>query len=319
MKCMCGTVENVLNLGEFHECVKNHCQAIIKEPSLLLSSNAHPTTGALEGEVWDQPDLMYHVACLGNTLPHLELVLVAFFQGALNTWECFTTEFASDSTISQATPAQRNSVWGSPTTNTSEGALGQCCQMLQHAPTMSDNQRNARVMWVQNETQTFANNILTQEDHLFVRKEAWAVDASGDTQKAQLEQNHAWECRAESNQTKKNKADERKAATKRQLAMVQLMDGATLDELMGLTAALLDKQVDKLQELDQGLIQPKSKLGGKRLKAGAVLEALKLQNISQSALGALNGENEAYMGEEELLEVGSEEDSDMDIDPYTDC
>ncbi|KAF8593235.1 hypothetical protein BDV93DRAFT_413787, partial [Ceratobasidium sp. AG-I] len=188
---------------------------------LLLASDASPSTGALEGNVWDRPDLMYCVARLGSTLPHLEEILVAFFTGALKTWERFTTEFAPGSTITEATQAQHDSVWSSPTNDASEGALGQCRQMLRRAPTMSDNQRNARVMWLQNMTYTFAQGILTKEDLLFIRKEARALDASGDSQKIRLEQNSAWECRAENNHIKKDKSDKRKAATKQKLSAIQ--------------------------------------------------------------------------------------------------
>ena len=110
MKYMRSTTKNALKLGPFHKRVKDHCRAIINEPGLLLAFNAQPTTGALEGKVWDQPNLMYRVAHLSNTLPHLQEILVAFFEGALKTWERFTTEFAPGSIIAQASPAQRDSV-----------------------------------------------------------------------------------------------------------------------------------------------------------------------------------------------------------------
>lgn len=116
--------ENALRLAGFHERVQAHCRAIIQNPDLLLAADASPHTGALEGETWDSPDRMYQVMSIANTLPHLRVILGFFFQGALKAWERFTSEFAPEGPISQATTAQCNSVWNCATNDASEGGLG---------------------------------------------------------------------------------------------------------------------------------------------------------------------------------------------------
>ncbi|CUA76255.1 hypothetical protein RSOLAG22IIIB_12161 [Rhizoctonia solani] len=138
------TALNALDLGSFHNRVK-HCQAIIEEPELLIAPDASPSRGTLDGGLWDRPELMY-LLWLSHKLPNLRTVLVAFFTGALRSWERFTSEFDAGGTIAQATQKQRQSAWVSPTNDISEGSLGQCRQMLRRAPTMTDNQINARMM-----------------------------------------------------------------------------------------------------------------------------------------------------------------------------
>lgn len=71
MSCVCSVVQNALKLGEFHDEVKKHCQAIIKNPDLLLATDASPQTGALGGGMWDCPDLLYHVSRISKSLPGL--------------------------------------------------------------------------------------------------------------------------------------------------------------------------------------------------------------------------------------------------------
>ncbi|KAG8709460.1 hypothetical protein FRC09_000664 [Ceratobasidium sp. 395] len=174
---------NALELGSFHNQVKAHCRAIIQNPELLLSPEALATTGTLDGESWDRPEVIYRVTYLASRLPSIRLLLVAFFEGALGTWERFTTEFDNDSIISQATPKQRQSAWMTPTNDISEGALGQWRQMLRRAPNMTDDQCNAQVMLQKNNTYEWSQRTLTDDDEAYIRHEARSLDASGANQK----------------------------------------------------------------------------------------------------------------------------------------
>jgi hypothetical protein len=139
--------QNELDLGPFHDRVKAHCKAIVENPNLLLVQDAAAATVALNGQGWDRPDLMYRIHSIPDKLPHLRTMIGPFFEGALLTWERFTTEFAPGGAIDQATPEQRLRTWNSSTNDTSEGTSGRCRQMLPRGPNMTDNQRNARVMW----------------------------------------------------------------------------------------------------------------------------------------------------------------------------
>ena len=59
-------------------------------------------------------------------LPYLEELLAAFFTGADETWTCFTSEFALNGLINEATTEEWDLAW-MPATNDSdenEGALG---------------------------------------------------------------------------------------------------------------------------------------------------------------------------------------------------
>ena len=53
-------------------------------------------------------------------LPHLTEVLVAFFNDALVTWKCFTSEFENGGLIDKATDAEKDLAWMSPTNDANE-------------------------------------------------------------------------------------------------------------------------------------------------------------------------------------------------------
>ena len=57
-------------------------------------------------------------------LPHRTSVLIAFLEGAADTWKCFTSEFAPGGLIDEATVEERDLAWMPPTNDMNEGALG---------------------------------------------------------------------------------------------------------------------------------------------------------------------------------------------------
>ncbi|KZT34690.1 hypothetical protein SISSUDRAFT_1052433 [Sistotremastrum suecicum HHB10207 ss-3] len=97
---------NALHLGPLHLHVIAHCKAIIQDPSLLVSNNVSCITGAMDGQQWERPEVVYAIQQMSPTLPHLSALLVAFFEGALQT------------------PAERNRARMHPTNDHNEGALG---------------------------------------------------------------------------------------------------------------------------------------------------------------------------------------------------
>ncbi|KAH9918517.1 hypothetical protein B0H21DRAFT_827557 [Amylocystis lapponica] len=98
---------NILDLGPVHTEVKIHVQRIIRKPELLLLSNACHETGAMDGCVWENPTAIAAIRDLTPRLPHLKPILVAFFRGALDTWEWFTAEFAPGGLIDLASASER--------------------------------------------------------------------------------------------------------------------------------------------------------------------------------------------------------------------
>ena len=102
MRQVCGPEQvhkNILDLGPLHKQVKTHCKKIITDPDLLLSPSASYVTGAMDGKLWERPEAVYTVQKMITSLPHIRGTLVAFFTGALQTWDWFTSEFVPEGDI----------------------------------------------------------------------------------------------------------------------------------------------------------------------------------------------------------------------------
>ncbi|CUA69936.1 hypothetical protein RSOLAG22IIIB_08779 [Rhizoctonia solani] len=265
---------NALTLGPFHKQVKQHCRAVISNPDLLIGAETSAAAGALDGKPWDRPDAIYNILSLIPILPNIRPILVAFFRGALQTWERFTSEFETDGLVAQATEKQRESAWIPATNDISEGALGQCRQMLRHAPTMTDNQRNARTMWSHNNTYDWAKETLTNKDEAYIRKEARQIDGSGENKKLRMEINSVLVERAAAGKIKQEKSTVRRETKRSKLAGVQLIQHATYDELISMKMSDLDLQIDKLREAGDKHVRPKSTLRKKDAKAKEILAGI---------------------------------------------
>ncbi|QRV88213.1 hypothetical protein RhiJN_16231 [Ceratobasidium sp. AG-Ba] len=269
---------NALELGYFHSQVKDYCRAIMAKPELLVALDTMSSIGALDGQPWERPEVIYKVLSLRSKLPHLLYTISEFFKGALQTWERFTSEFNEGDTISIATLAQRSSAWLPPTNDASEGLLGQSRQMIRRAPTITDNQRNARVMWSRNETLEWAREMLSSSDQEFVRREARAIDSSGDNGRLRVRMNAALEERAEANRARQAKAAERKYNSKQKLAGVELLEYVTHEDLIRLKVKDLDDQIDKLRESGDSQVRAKTTIGNKQAKIKEILAALERRN-----------------------------------------
>ncbi|CUA68013.1 hypothetical protein RSOLAG22IIIB_07692 [Rhizoctonia solani] len=265
---------NALTLGPFHEQVKQHCRAIISNPDLLTGAKTSAATGALDGKPWDRPDVICNVLSLIPILPNIQPILVAFFWRALQTWERFTSEFETDGLVAQATEKQRKSTWIPTTNDISKGALGQCRQMLQHAPTMTDNQRNARTMWLHNNTYNWAKETITTKDKAYIRKEARHIDGSGGNKNLQIEMNSVLAEQAAAGKAKQEKSTIRQETKRSKLAGVQLIQHATYNELINMKVSDLDLQIDKLQVVGDKHVHPKSTLRKKDAKVKEILAGI---------------------------------------------
>jgi hypothetical protein len=115
---------NMLELGPLHEDLKLHLKKIIENPDDLIGDSATHKTGVFHGHEWNKPDVVAAVMKLAPTLPHFKPLLVAFFTGSLETWECFTSELVEGGLIDKATPEQKNCAWMPTTNDQSEGSLG---------------------------------------------------------------------------------------------------------------------------------------------------------------------------------------------------
>ena len=97
--------KNMLELGPLHKKVQNHVRRIIEDPIFLLGPNASFKMGAMDGLEWESPKVFAAIQKLLPEFPHIKPVMTAFFEGAYNSWKCFTSEFAPGGLIDEATAA----------------------------------------------------------------------------------------------------------------------------------------------------------------------------------------------------------------------
>jgi len=168
---------NMLDLGPLHEHVKAHCRAIINEPGLLLSAAASYETGSLDGRPWQRPEAFYAVKQAIVAFPDLREVLIAFFKGALATWERFTSEFV-EGAVTQLTTKARGQIHINATNDINEGALGAFRVNMRRMPSITMHQHNARVMYKTNNTSSYLETV-SAADHQFLRQEARMIDSGG--------------------------------------------------------------------------------------------------------------------------------------------
>ncbi|TBU57720.1 hypothetical protein BD310DRAFT_949181 [Dichomitus squalens] len=153
-----------LSLGPLHAHVLAHIQNLIDDPDLLLGPNVSYETAVLDGQPWDHPDAITGVHRLLPRLPYLREIVIAFLQGALETWQQFTIEFAPGGTIAQLTEQQRQ---------------------LAAMPATNDRNEARTMPNISNKTATYAQK-LTTETHKFIRTYTREQDASGSERKRRL-------------------------------------------------------------------------------------------------------------------------------------
>lgn len=116
--------KNMLNLGPLHAQVYKHIMDIIEDPNILIGSSTTPKIAMLDGEKWQNPAVVEKILNEVHILPYFLELLHAFFNGAAETWERFTSEFAPGGLIDAATAEERDLAWVPPTNDENEGALG---------------------------------------------------------------------------------------------------------------------------------------------------------------------------------------------------
>ena len=134
---------NLLDLGPVHDKVITHHRAIIADPKLLLLPEASYETGSMDGEVWERPDVFYAVHALAPCLPHLRGAMIVFFEGAVDKWLSFTTEFTADGVIASASSEERRRAYMAPTNDVNKGGLGEKRIQTWHTPNMTLESHNA--------------------------------------------------------------------------------------------------------------------------------------------------------------------------------
>lgn len=275
---------NHLSLGPLHDRVKSHIARLIANPELLLAPDASYETGALDGRLWERPEVIVSIHQLIPKLPHLKDAFVEFLRGSLDTWERFTAEFVPGGTIARLSALQRELVWMPSTNDKNEGALGAYRIGARDSPNMSLGQHNARHMYKLNDTATYIATLATPEEHRFYCCEARVIDSSG------LEKKRHADIAAESEQVAKKRKGERevraakKAARRAKLKSVHVIVDLSQLTMERTTVKLLNEQLDwhrlfiDTGTKDEKQIPIKKLLPTKELKLKALVAAVERYN-----------------------------------------
>jgi hypothetical protein len=98
---------NGLDLGPDFDRLLKHLKTIIENPNILIGPNVSWKTATLDRQPWYNPDAITIILRDRNRYPHLRSALIAFFEGALETWILFTHDVLNNPKLSAATPEQR--------------------------------------------------------------------------------------------------------------------------------------------------------------------------------------------------------------------
>ena len=161
--------QNMLDLGPLHQCVYKHMQKIIDNPDILIGTSSSHLTASLNGDEWQNSNVVSKVLEISQQLSYFKDLLVAFFTGAANTWERFTSEFAEGGLIDEATAEERDLAWLPAVNDENEGALGSFRQLMSRQPQLTLLNHNALVMFYKNNTQAFMAAKFTEpEDYKYL-------------------------------------------------------------------------------------------------------------------------------------------------------
>jgi hypothetical protein len=161
--------QNMLDLGPLHQCVYKHMQKIIDNPDILIGASSSHLTASLNGDEWQNSNVVSKVLEIAQQLPYFKDLLVAFFTGAANTWERFTSEFAEGGLIDEATAEERDLAWLPAVNDENEGALGSFRQLMSRQPQLTLLNHNALAMFYKNNTQAFMAAKFTEpEDYKYL-------------------------------------------------------------------------------------------------------------------------------------------------------
>ena len=116
---------NGLSLGPLNKKIQSFIERIIEDPTFLVGTNVTHETGTFNGQPWHSQKVVDRVNEIAPELPHLIPAIKAFFQGALESWKCFTSEYSPGGLIDEATLDEKEIAWTPSTNDINEGALGQ--------------------------------------------------------------------------------------------------------------------------------------------------------------------------------------------------
>ena len=229
--------------------------------------------------IWHQPEVFYAVHQLIPQLPHLREALIEFFEGVLDKWKQFSSEFAPGSTIATASSEKCAQAFMRATNDKNEGALGLFQLQTRHRPSMTLPQHNARAMYKKNGTKSYMCT-LTPAQRKWIQKKTRSLDSSGQEKKRRQAQAKADKITSDQNRKRKQSFQAKKDAAKAKIeAVVPRLDVNDIKNAPG-TNAHLDLQLDWHRSKDStGSIPKKKGLTNKELKVKALTEGVTHHNM----------------------------------------
>ena len=144
-------------------------QKIIDTPDILIGASSSHLTASLNSDEWQNSNVVSKVLEISQQLPYFKDLFVAFFTGAANTWERFTSEFAEGGLINEATAEERDLAWLPATNDENKGALGSFWQLMSQQPQLTLLNHNTLAMFYKNNTQAFMAAKFTEpEDYQYL-------------------------------------------------------------------------------------------------------------------------------------------------------
>ncbi|THU96468.1 hypothetical protein K435DRAFT_858496 [Dendrothele bispora CBS 962.96] len=240
--CPVGNATNAPDLGPLHEKLKQFLKKIISNPDLLLSESATFESGCFDAQEWERPDAIEAVHGMTSDCPHIRPLLIAMFEGALETWDRFTEEFGEGGDIARASSEERKRVPLPCTNDRSEvGGLGRRRWSKRVRPNMTTHQHNARDCYKRNGTRKFIAG-MSSTSRAGLRRVARQVDSSKLTKKQRVKQ-ATYDLKVADNNNQKRDARREKAAAKdAEIASIQPI---LFVEAIGesLTVQIIDQQL----------------------------------------------------------------------------
>ncbi|KAJ7900759.1 hypothetical protein B0H14DRAFT_3423369 [Mycena olivaceomarginata] len=133
MRCAWKARTNILTLDPLHSKLLAHLDSSFLPRSSVWArsivqdwSTRQPAVGA--------PEVIYAILAMECRLPHLRGALVAFLEGALETWIRFTAEFTSKDGIASLSAGEQDSAAMLSTDDANEGTLGADARCLAGTP-----------------------------------------------------------------------------------------------------------------------------------------------------------------------------------------
>ena len=227
-------------LESFFKMKIDFLQSIIDNPSRWLEDNVAATheISSLDGKEWDQWSLDVLDAIQKNktTLPDLEDAIIAFVQGARETFvDRFSDEFKEGNGINELTETERSKLYFASTNDVNEGGLGSWRRGQERRPAETLHKFNTGFKATQNNTKQFIQHKLTQDaDDVYLMRSARRLDASGLHQQRKIAQMIADEAKAVENKGKETKREVRRgnrAATLLETSRNLVLDDAEINRL----------------------------------------------------------------------------------------